>query len=110
MNGRTNHGNDGTFGSGRTFGLEWLLTPGEEPPLAAHLVTPRGFYTHHGVYVGNGRVIHYAGFATGFGRGPVEDVSLGHFAHGGDIRVRSATTPRFDRGEVVERARSRLGE
>ena len=55
-------------------------------------------------------VIHYAGFATGFGRGPVEDVSLEHFAHGRHVRVRSATTPRFDREQVVERARSRLGE
>ena len=30
-------------------------------PLGAHLVTPRRGYTHHGIYVGNGIVIHYAG-------------------------------------------------
>jgi len=28
------------------------LVPGEEPPLAAHLVTPRSLYFHHGLYVG----------------------------------------------------------
>jgi Lecithin retinol acyltransferase len=33
-----------------------LLQRGEEPPLAAHLITPRALYTHHGIYVGNGRV------------------------------------------------------
>lgn len=86
-----------------------LLTPGEEPPLASHLVTPRALYTHHGIYVGNGRVIHYAGLAYGLRRGPVEDVSLERFARGHAIRVRHDTRS-FDRGAVVERARSRLGE
>ena len=26
-------------------------------PLGAHLVTPRKWYSHHGVYVGNGRIV-----------------------------------------------------
>jgi hypothetical protein len=39
----------------------------------------------------------------------VEEVSLEHFAHGRDIRIRHET-PMFDRSEVVARARSRLGE
>jgi hypothetical protein len=91
------------------FARDWLLAPGEEPPVGSHVVTPRGLYAHHGVYVGNGRVIHYAGLANGLRRGPVEDVSLEHFARGRDVRVRSAS-PRFDRSEVVARARSRLGE
>lgn len=88
---------------------DWLLGASEEPPLAAHLVTPRTLYGHHGIYVGNGRVIHYAGLAHGWRRGPVEEVSLERFAQGRDIRVRE-DPPRFDRREVVERARSRLGE
>jgi hypothetical protein len=88
---------------------DWLLHAGEEPPLAAHLVTPRKLYSHHGIYVGNGRVIHYSGLAHGWRRGPVEEVSLEHFAHGRHVRVRN-DSPRFDRGEVVARARSRLGE
>ena len=86
-----------------------LLDPGKEPPLGCHLVTPRAAYTHHGIYVGNGRVIHYAGFAYGLRRGPVEDVTLECFAHGRDIRMRHDEV-RFDGPEVVERARSRLGE
>jgi cell wall-associated NlpC family hydrolase len=88
---------------------ETLLRPGEEPPLASHLVTPRTLYSHHGIYIGGGRVIHYSGLAYGLRSGPVETVSLERFARGRSIRVRH-DAPTFDRGEVVERARSRLGE
>jgi hypothetical protein len=86
-----------------------LLRAGEEPPIASHLISKRAFYTHHGIYAGNGRVIHYAGLAYGWGRGPVEDVPLDRFAHGHRIRVRRDLC-RFDPCAVVERARSRLGE
>jgi hypothetical protein len=85
------------------------LRADEEPPLAAHLVSPRSFYTHHGIYVGNGRVIHYAGLAAGLRRGPVEITSLERFAHGHDIRVRHESRA-FSFHEVIARARSRLGE
>jgi hypothetical protein len=85
------------------------LGSGDEPPLASHLVTPRSLYMHHGIYVGNGRVIHYAGLAYGFRRGPVEQVSLERFAHGHTIRIRRGPQ-RFDSCEVVARALSRLGE
>jgi hypothetical protein len=86
-----------------------LLGPAEEPPIAAHLITPRALYTHHGIYIGNGRVIHYAGLARGLWRAPVEDVSLERFAHGRAIRIRFDQRI-FDCEVVVERARSRLGE
>jgi Lecithin retinol acyltransferase len=86
-----------------------LLRAGEEPPLASHLVTPRAFYTHHGIYAGNGRVIHYSGLAYGWRRGAVEAVSLERFAHGHSIRVRRDLC-RFDPRAVLERAFSRLGE
>jgi hypothetical protein len=82
---------------------------GREPPLGSHLVTSRTFYSHHGIYVGGNRVIHYAGFASGLRRGPVEEVSLEHFARGHAIQLRHDKR-RFDRRDVVERARSRLGE
>jgi hypothetical protein len=93
----------------RQLSRDWPLRPGEEPPLASHLVTRRALYSHHGIYVGDGRVVHYAGLARGLRLGPVEDVSLENFAHGRGVRVRH-DAPRFDRREVVERARSRLGE
>ena len=86
-----------------------LLRAGQEPPLASHLVAPRSLYSHHGIYVGSGRVIHYAGLAHGWRRGPVEEVSLESFAHGRDIRVRHERV-HFERSAIVARARSRLGE
>jgi hypothetical protein len=80
------------------------------PPLAAHVVTCRFGYTHHGVHVGNGRVIHYSGLSRGWRGGPVEEVSLAEFARGHRIRVRIDAAVRFDPETIVARARSRLGE
>jgi hypothetical protein len=91
------------------FARDSLLRPDAEPPLGSHLITSRALYTHHGIYIGNGRVIHYAGLAYGWRRGSVEDVPLERFAHGHSIRVRPDPR-RFDSRAVVERARSRLGE
>src|ERR1700733_10366617 len=81
-----------------------------EPPLGAHVVTPRRGYTHHGIYVGLGRVVHYRGLSRGLGRGPVEEVSLSEFAQGRPIWLRLEDSPWPNRDEVVRRARSRLGE
>jgi hypothetical protein len=89
---------------------EWELAAGATPPLAAHVVTSRPGYTHHGIHVGNGRVVHYSGLSRGWRGGPVEEVSLAEFARGRAVRVRVHVGARFDREEVVARARSRLGE
>lgn len=89
---------------------DWPLLLGRQPPLAAHLVSPRGFYFHHGIYVGHGRVIHYAGLSQGLRRGPVEEVSIERFAQGRGIWVRNTTSIKFHHEQIVERARSRLGE
>jgi hypothetical protein len=91
-------------------GNVWMLRAGEEPPLAAHLITVRRGYTHHGLYVGRGRIVHYAGLVRGLRGGAVEEVSLEQFARGHAIGVRTDSTPRFEREDVVRRARSRLGE
>ena len=88
----------------------WTLGEGEEPPLAAHLVTPRRGYIHHGLYVGNGRIIHYPGLVGGFRRRAVEEISLAKFARGQPIGVRTDSNPRFERADVILRARARLGE
>jgi hypothetical protein len=89
---------------------EWELAADALPPLAAHVVTSRVGYTHHGIHVGNGRVIHYSGLSGGWRGGPVEEVSLAEFARGRSIRVRPHVGARFDRDTVIARARSRLGE
>jgi hypothetical protein len=79
-------------------------------PIGAHLVTPRRHYTHHGIYVGHGRVVHYAGLARGWWPGPVEEVSLEEFANGQPVAVLAEARGPFSPIEVVARARSRLGE
>ena len=89
---------------------EHVLDPEHEPPIGAHLVTPRRVYTHHGIYVGDGRVVQYGGLSRGLWRGPVEEVSLSQFARGREIRVRADESSHFDREEVIYRARLRLGE
>jgi len=81
-----------------------------ELPIGAHLVTPRGRFTHHGIYVGKGRVIHYAGLCEALRAGPVEEVSLAEFARGNGIRIEGSVHPSFSRDQIVARARSRLGE
>jgi len=82
-----------------------------ELPAGTHLTTQRRGYVHHGLYVGQGRVIHYAGFKALWHRGPVEEVSLEEFAGGHGWQARShGRVARFAGALAVERARSRLGE
>jgi hypothetical protein len=90
--------------------LDSLLPEGAEPLPAAHILTPRRGYLHHGIYVGQGRVVHYAGFARGRFRGPVEEVSLTDFAQGRRIWTRWTDQPSYASEEVIRRARSRVGE
>src|SRR6516162_869324 len=86
------------------------LAANEEPPLGAHLITPRFAYAHHGVYVGAGAVVHYAALASHWRRGPVEEVSLSRFAQRHPVWVRPAGPDALRCEEIVRRARSRLGE
>lgn len=89
---------------------EWELAADATPPLAAHVVTSRIGYTHHGIHVGNGKVVHYSGLSRGWRGGPVVEVSLAEFARGRPVRVRVHVDARFDCDAVVARVQSRLGE
>ncbi|SAK66084.1 hydrolase [Caballeronia hypogeia] len=82
----------------------------DEPAPGTELVTLRSGYEHHGIYAGNGMVIHYAGFAKSLDRGPVEEVSVEQFAAGHEITIRQNPAARYVGMEAVRRARSRLGE
>jgi hypothetical protein len=87
------------------------MRPEQEPPVGSHLATTRRGYCHHGVYVGNGRVVHYSGFSGGLWQsGPVEEVSLSRFAIGHAVRIIEHPKPAYSPEEIVLRARSRLGE
>ena len=93
-----------------TIQILWHLGVGSEPALGAHLVTPRGAYRHHGIYVGEGKVVHYAGLARSLHRGPVEEVTIACFAAGREVWIKPGNRPGYAGRQVVERARSRLGE
>lgn len=79
-------------------------------PVGAHLVAERDGYKHHGIYVGNGQVIHYAGFSRRQRCGPVERISIGCFACGFAVTIQCDASPCYDGEEVARRAGSRLGE
>jgi Lecithin retinol acyltransferase len=87
------------------------LRPRQEPPLGSHLTAARRGYWHHGVYVGKSRVVHYSGFSGGLWQcGPVEEVSLARFAMGHAVRIIEHPQSPYSPGEIVRRARSRIGE
>jgi hypothetical protein len=94
----------------RPYRSDRLLAANQEPPLGAHLVTPRFAYVHHGVYVGGGVVVHYAAFAKCWRCGPVEEISLTRFAHGHPVWVRPGGRNTLPCADILTRARSRLGE
>jgi hypothetical protein len=74
-----------------------------------HIYVSRGSYAHHGVYIGEGRVIDLSS-ANGTKRSSqIREVGLQEFAEGGLVRVRDYGL-RFAPDEVVARARSRLGQ
>jgi hypothetical protein len=86
------------------------LAHGELPALGAHLVTPWFGFLHHGIYVGDGKVVHYGALMYDIIRRPVEEVTLERFAEGRPVFVVEHPRTRFAADEIIRRARSRLGE
>jgi len=86
------------------------LEPGEQPTRGAHLVTPWLGFAHHGLYVGEGRVVHYGALMYDIVRKPVEEVTLECFAGGRPIFIVEHGEACLDTEEVIRRALSRLGE
>ena len=108
----------------RSIGLVWLgrkpdtaaavtdiagLRPGNLAP-GTHLVTSRRGYLHHGIYVGSGMVVHYAGLSGFLRSGPVEEVTMVRFSRGRAVRIIEYSESKYSPQEIVLRARSRLGE
>ncbi|MFD1699539.1 lecithin retinol acyltransferase family protein [Halopseudomonas phragmitis] len=88
----------------------WDLGRELEPAAGTHLISPRNGYWHHGIYVGRGRVVHYAGLCRDIHGGPVEEVGIDRFAAGEPVLIHQRPDTTFSGREVVHRARSRLGE
>ena len=81
-----------------------------DPLIGDHLVSSRGYYTHHGLCIGDGQVVHYAGFSNGWQRGQVEKISLEAFQAGQGFSIRIYDKRPFTREESVARAIRRIGE
>jgi Lecithin retinol acyltransferase len=79
------------------------LEPGTE------LIVDRLAYRHHGIYVGEGLVIHYAGWIR-HPRGLIEIIPLGDFAGRHPVRIGRVPAESPYGENIVRRARSRLGE
>lgn len=75
-----------------------------------HLVSSRLGYSHHGLYIGNGEVIHYSGFSELFDKGSIEVTTLEDFEQGRGSFVENHFVSVYDADERVERACSKLGE
>ncbi|WP_343327508.1 lecithin retinol acyltransferase family protein [Pseudomonas putida] len=75
----------------------------------SHLITSRKFYIHHGIYLGEGRVAHYAGYSGSFTPGPIEVTDLEQFANGRPVWILEAQSE-YSSEEIVRRAYSRVGE
>ena len=91
---------------------DWMTEYISLPELGAHLVSKRmnGIYTHHGLYIGNKEVIHYAGLADGLKSAPVEKITISKFADGNKYKIIEHPHSKFTKEEIVERAYSRLDE
>src|SRR5208283_5561097 len=86
--------------SRRSIGLVWLGRKShtaaavsqitglrQDPAPGTHLVTSRRGYMHHGIYVGRGMVVHYAGLSRFLHSGPVEEVTISRFSMGRAVRI-----------------------
>lgn len=89
-----------------------ISSKGSEFDIGDHLSSPRGsgLYSHHGIYIGDSKVIHYSGFADGMSSGKIEITSLSSFSSGNDIFIHLHKNRRYSPKETVDRAESRLGE
>lgn len=81
----------------------------EELVPGTRLIVRRRAYFHHGIYVGNGRVIHYAGWFHS-ARGLVEEVTIEQFTEGRRYNIGQTPANRQRGEQITRRARSRLGE
>jgi hypothetical protein len=78
-----------------------------------HLKVSSGLYSHHGIYVGKGRVVHYAGKSNGLFDDScsfVQETALAQFAGQRTVYRVSEPDAKFAADEIVRRAKSRLGE
>lgn len=70
-------------------------------------------YTHYGVYVGQGMVVHFAGkegHETDAGEALIQKVSVAGFLDGGKLMVDTKVPHRYSGEEIAQRALSYVGK
>ena len=70
-------------------------------------------YQHYGVYIGDGKVIHFApteGQEISFENGIIHETTLERFLDGRALQIDKNIKRAFSEQEIINRARSRLGE
>ena len=87
----------------------------EKVPLPGDVVVAdRGLYKHYGIYVGEGRVIHYSagmGIELDADKAKIIETSLADFLEGSGLYVEETDEPgAFPPDRVVDRARSMVGK
>ena len=87
----------------------------EKVPLPGDVVVAdRGLYKHYGIYIGNGRAIHYSagiGIELDAARAKIIETSLVDFLDGSALYVEETDEPgAFPPDRVVARAKSMVGQ
>ena len=80
-----------------------LLTEVKDLSIGDHLYVQRAGYTHHGIYVGNGQLIHYV-IEEGILKVPLKEFAAGSNVH------KKESLKTYTNNEIITRAYSRLGE
>jgi hypothetical protein len=75
--------------------------------VGSHIRVRRSGYYHHGIYVGRGRVIHYAGLSSGIEKGPITYTTFEEFADKSEVEIVEHKRP-LPKDEIISRAKSRL--
>jgi hypothetical protein len=86
-----------------------LVSNADRLSAGSHLISPRKFYVHHGIYLGNGKVAHYSGLSASLQAGPIEVTDLDRFGNGSSVWVHQEQCA-FSSEEIIVRALSRVGE
>lgn len=75
-----------------------------------HLISPRSGYSHHGLYLGKDKVIHYTGFSSGRHQGKIAITTIDEFSQGYPCTIKTHLHPIYSKEEGIARAYRRLGE
>lgn len=70
-------------------------------------------YTHHGIYVGEGRIVDFSGLSAGYNKGAIRMVDFSRFASGFSVYRWSYDSYRgemYSSSEIAQRARSQIGK